>query len=84
MECKRCGCYIGEYAGRGRPPKYCVVCAAKIDTIKHLLAEKRVYSSELGTTNMKSKMSRGKDGEPNFKKEQNSVKRELRRLGLRK
>ena len=84
MKCKRCGCYIGEYSGHGRPPKYCIICADIVDSLKHISAEKRVYATELGTTDMKSKMSRDKEGKPDFRKERNIVRKELKKLRLRK
>ena len=75
MNCKRCGCYIGEYSGRGRPKQYCESCLP-MDSRPRL-------AKTLGTTDIDSKMSRYKDEQPNFKKEANTVKKELRKLGLR-
>jgi len=77
MNCKRCGCYIGEYSGRGRSPRYCEICLVENN-------KSRSKKEMLGTTDMKSKMSRNKDKKPNFKKEANTIKKELRKLGLRK
>jgi len=76
MNCKRCGCYIGEYSGRGRPKQYCDSCLP-IDDRPRL-------QKTLGTTDIDSKMSRDKNEQPDFKKEANVVKKELRKLGLRK
>ena len=39
---------------------------------------------KLGTTNIKSKMCKKKDGKPDFKKELTILKKELEKLGLRK
>ena len=77
MNCKRCGKYIGEYSGHGRPQRYCASCLVHSNYI-------RSKSELLGTTDMKSKISRHKDTTPNFKKEASVVKKELRKLGLRK
>lgn len=84
MNCKRCGKYIGEYAGRGRPPKYCKNCAyaMNLKNTADLVASKRRYFKELGTTNISSEMSKSEDNEPNFKKEASIVRKELRKLGL--
>ena len=86
MNCKRCEKYIGEYAGRGRPPKYCKSCAytKHLKDMADLVASKRKYFKELGTTNISSEMSKSEDNEPNFKKEASIVKKELKKLGLRK
>ena len=77
MDCKRCGKYIGEYTGRGRPPRYCELCLMENNKV-------RLDKETLGTTDMDEKMSRDKDNKPDFKKESNIVKKELRKLGLRK
>jgi hypothetical protein len=77
MNCKRCGKYIGEYSGHGRPRCYCELCIPKNN-------EERLKNHLLGTTDIEAKMSRKKDGEPDFKKEQNAIRKELRELGLRK
>jgi len=76
MNCKRCGKYIGKYLGHGRPRVYCEVCLPR----NNRLREKET----LGTTDIESKMSRKKSGEPDFKKEANVVRKELRKLGLKK
>ena len=77
MNCKRCGRYMGEYSGRGRPPRYCEICLVENNKL-------RSKKEMLGTTDMKSKMSRNKDKKPDFKREANIVKKELRKLGLLK
>ena len=77
MNCKRCGCYIGEYSGHGRPKQYCDSCLP-VDN------RPRSHTKTLGTTDIDSKMSRNKDEKPDFEKEANIVKKELRKLGLRK
>jgi len=77
MNCKRCGCYIGEYSGHGRPKRYCEACLMENN-------KKRSKKDLLGTTDMKPKMSKDKNENSNFKKEANVVKKELRKLGLRK
>ena len=76
MNCKRCGCYIGEYSGKGRPKQYCEGCLPIDD-------RPRLHKT-LGTTDINSKMSRDKDDEPDFKKEISVIRKELRKLGLRK
>lgn len=76
MNCKCCGKYIGEYSGRGRPKQYCESCLPRNNRVR----EKKI----LGTTDISSKMSRDKDGEPDFKREKNAVRKEMRKLGLRK
>lgn len=76
MNCKRCGCYIGEYNGHGRPPRYCDSCLVENNKMRS--------KEEIGTTDISSRMSRYKDGEPDFKKERNAIRKELRKLGLRK
>ena len=81
LRCKRCGCKIR--LGKRRPPRYCTVCLQIVNT------EKRKKSAEarkakLGTTNLDSEMSRKEDGEPDFDKEKNILKKELRELGLKK
>lgn len=76
MNCKRCGCYIGEYSGKGRPKQYCESCLP-LDSRPHLIGT-------VGTTDISSKMSRNKDDEPDFKKEANIIRKELKKLGLRK
>jgi len=40
--------------------------------------------NELGTTDIKPKMRRKKDGTPDFKKELAILKKELKKLGLKK
>ena len=40
-------------------------------------------SEELGTTEISSKMRRKKDNTPDFKKELETLRRELKKLGLR-
>ena len=75
MDCKRCGCYIGEYSGRGRPRQYCESCLP--------LDNRPRLAGTLGTTDIDEKMSRDVDDKPDFKKEANIVKKELRKLGLR-
>jgi len=40
--------------------------------------------TELGTTDIDSKLRRKKNGKPDFKKELRILRRELKRLGLRK
>ena len=77
MNCKRCGKYIGEYLGRGRPKQYCNSCLP-VDS------RPRSHDKTLGTTDIDSKMSRDKNNTPNFKKEASVVKKELKKLGLRK
>ena len=76
MKCKRCGCYIGEYSGHGRPRQYCESCLPVDDRPR--------LKKDTGTTDISSKMSRDKDGKPDFKKERNIVKKELKKLGLHK
>ena len=76
MNCKRCGCYIGEYSKRGRPRQYCESCLPVDDRPR--------LKEDVGTTDISSKMSRDKNGKPDFKKEKNVVKKELRKLGLHK
>ncbi len=76
MNCKRCGRYIGEYSGHGRPQRYCDACLVENNKIRS--------KEDIGTTDIGSRMSRNRDGEPDFKKEANIVKRELRKLGLKK
>jgi len=49
-----------------------------------LNASKRRYFKELGTTNISSEMSKGDNDEPNFKKEASIIRKELKKLGLRK
>lgn len=39
--------------------------------------------AELGTTDIKSKMCKKKDGEPNFEEELAILRKELKNLGLR-
>jgi len=75
MDCKRCGKYIGEYSGRGRPKQYCNSCLP-VDS------RPRLHDKILGTTDIDSKMSRDKNNTPNFKKEASVIKKELRKLGL--
>ena len=41
-------------------------------------------SEELGTTDIDSKMSRKKDNTPDFKEELRILRRELKKLGLKK
>lgn len=77
MNCKRCGCYIGEYSGHGRPQRYCESCLIENNKI-------RLEKWMLGTTDIDSKMSRDKDNKPDFKKEASVVKKEIRKLRLRK
>ena len=77
MNCKRCGCDIGEYSGRGRPQCYCELCRPKNN-------EKRLRKNLLGTTDIKAEMSRKGNGEPDFRKEGNIVKKEMKKLGLHK
>lgn len=81
LRCKRCGCEIG--LSKGQPPRYCKTCLQIVNT------EKRKKSAEarkakLGTTNLDSEMSRKESGEPDFDKEENILKKELRELGLKK
>lgn len=76
MKCKRCGCYIGEYSGHGRPRQYCESCLP--------LDDRPRLTGTLGTTDISSKLSRDKSGEPDFKKEKGVIRKELRQLGLRK
>jgi len=77
MRCKRCNVYIGEYSGHGRPQRYCTSCVLENNKIR---SEKEL----LGTTDMKPKMSRNKNKEPDFEKEASIIKKELRKLRLRK
>lgn len=77
MNCKRCGRYIGEYSGRGRPKQYCESCLPIDD-------RPRSIKGLLGTTDISSEMSVDEYLEPDFKKEANVIKKELRKLGLRK
>jgi len=76
MRCKRCNVYIGEYSKRGRPRQYCKNCLP--------VDNRPCLTGTLGTTDIEAKISRKKNGEPDFKKEANVVKKELRKLGLKK
>ena len=87
MNCKKCGRYIGEPTGKkGRPPKYCKDCAYTnhLQNMADLAVSRRAYKKEIGTIDMGSKMSRKENGEPDFDKEANIIKRELRKLRLQK
>jgi hypothetical protein len=77
MNCKCCGCYIGEYSGHGRPRCYCDLCLPENN-------KRRLKKHLLGTTDIEAKMSRDKDKKPDFKKEANILKKEMRKLRLRK
>ena len=76
MNCKRCGCYIREYSGHGRPKQYCEKCLPRNNRLR--------FKENVGTTDIDSKMSRYKDCKPDFKKEKNIIRKELKELGLRK
>jgi len=77
MNCKRCGRYIGEYSGHGRPKQYCENCLP-------LDSRPRLITNKLGTTDIEEKMSRDKNNLPDFKKEASIIRKEIRKLGLRK
>ena len=76
MRCKRCNAYIGEYSKRGRPKQYCESCLPVDDRPR--------LAKTLGTTDISQKASRDRSGKIDFKKEKNIVRRELKKLGLKR
>jgi len=67
---------MGKYSGKGRPKQYYDNCLPRNNRLRS--------KEDVGTTDISSKMSRNKDNKPDFKKEASVVRKELRKLGLRK
>lgn len=81
--CEECAADI-EYKGRGRFPKYCKRCAYKVDLrkskrrSKKRREENKYLGLNVGTTDFSSQFS------GNFKKEQEEIDKEFKKLKLKK
>lgn len=79
IHCDKCGIRIKKVVHNH---KYCKSCAYKVYLEKMLLRQKK-HCSKIASA-LGPHMRYKEDGEPDFKAEHKAIKKEMKRLGLRK